>query len=107
MTLQDQLNYKFEPGLLFKRALSAAGIAIIIASIFIMIFGNEENLIWIALATTAISGLGVGVFYYFLNDFLRPDGFKNILAKLFSLLVFAASFWLALIFALVQVGLWD
>ncbi|MDR5591001.1 hypothetical protein [Christiangramia sp. SM2212] len=107
MTLQDQLNHKFESGLLFKRGLSAAGIAILIASVLIMIFGNEGNLVWIALTTTAIAGFGAGIFYYLLNDFLQPNGLKNVLAKIFSLLVFAASFWLALIFALAQVGLWD
>ena len=107
MTLQDSLNYKFNSGLLIKRALTGAGISILIASIMIMIFGNEGNLIWIALTTTAIAGIGAGVTYYFLNDLLQPHGFKNVLAKIFSLLIFAASFWLALIFALAQVGLWD
>tara|TARA_R100000935_G_C2817224_1_gene157894 strand:+ start:434 stop:757 length:324 start_codon:yes stop_codon:yes gene_type:complete len=107
MTLQDQLDYKFKFSLLFKRALTATGFAIIIASIFIIIFGNEGNLIWIALTTTAVAGIVAGTVYYFLNDFLKPYGLKGILSKIFSLVVFAASFWLALVFALAQVGLWD
>ena len=106
MTLENQLN-KLETSILIKRAFTGAGIAILIACILIMIFGNKDNLIVIALTTTAIAGIGTGTFYYFLNDFLKLYGFKSILAKLFSLLVFAASFWLALVFALAQVGLWD
>ena len=105
--MTNQMNYSMQPSLLLKRTLIGAGAAILLVSILILIFGNEGNLIWIALLTTSIAGMGSGITYYLLNDFLQPSGFKRILAISFSLLLFAFSFWLALIFALAQVGLWD
>lgn len=105
--MTNQMNYSVQPLLLLKRTLVGAGLAILLVSILIVIYGNEGNLIWIALLSTSIAGMGSGITYYLLNDLLQPGGLKRILAISFSLSFFSFSFWLALIFALAQVGLWD
>ncbi|MDT0643204.1 hypothetical protein RM553_10230 [Zunongwangia sp. F363] len=107
MTLQNQLKYRLDLKIFLKRALTGAGLALLLLAVFLMMFGKVEYFFWIAASSISIGGAGAGAAYYLCCDLLEPQGTQRIIPKIFSAVLFLVSFWLSLVFALAQVGLWD
>ena len=105
MTIEHplKLNYAFAS----KRALSGAGIALLLLAVILLIVGEIESWLYIPIITTSIGGACSGLFYYLVHDFFSKDYKYGKLIKVFCGICFIIIFWLSLVFALAQVGLWD
>ena len=107
MTHQNQLNYELDVNVLSKRILTGILASVLLLAIFLISFGEPHAFIYIAALTTSLAGAGSGVLYYILCDYLKSGGIKMILARVICAILFLLTFWLGIVFALGQVGLWD
>ena len=90
-----------------KRALTGAGIALLLLAGILLKVGAIESWVYIPILTTSIGGACSGLFYYLVRDFFFKDYKYPKLVSIFCGFCFLIIFWLSLVFALAQVGLWD
>lgn len=107
MTTSEELNQSINYKILVKRCLQGAGLAVIYLAILRAMIGEIEEWVWLPITTVSVGGTGAGILFYFLVDFLFPKSGKKVLLTIFCVLVHFGFFWLSLIAALDQVGLWD
>ena len=105
MTIENPM--KLDYALVLKRALTGAGIALLLLAGILLKVGEIESWVYIPIITTSIGGAGGGVFYYLIRDFFFKGHKYTKLISLFCGFCFLVIFWLSLVFALAQVGLWD
>ena len=105
MTIEHPLKLNY--ALASKRALSGAGIALLLLAVILLIVGEIESWVYIPIITTSIGGACSGLFYYLVHDLFFKDYKYGKLIKVFCGICFIIIFWLSLVFALAQVGLWD
>lgn len=91
--------------LLVKRMLLGAGIALILIVIFLLPIRNPNpawGKLWMVkpLIIVPLAGAAGGAFYYFMNYVLHLDGWKKILAIIFSLLGYIIALWLGTVLGL-------
>jgi hypothetical protein len=95
--------------LLWKRALTGAGIGLVLLLIFLTIVGalDEGSWIFVTMLTVAVSGACGGVFYHVASLLPIENGWKKVLANVVCLLVFLVGLWMGLVYGLSLVGLWN
>lgn len=118
MTAINEFLQKFHCKSIGKCAWLGAFIAFVSAIVFlsvILLFGgvldgkNFRQAIWefFPLITMTCGGTIGGIIYYMLVKVWFSNGWKKILATIFSILIFIALVWISLAAGFSATGLWD
>ena len=118
MTSQNVFQHSLYNKSLSRRALQGAGIAFVLVIIFLSIIfpiggvlagKNFWQGIWqfLPLVTAAVGGALGGMVYYLMVEVLYQDGWKKVLATVFSILVYIVLVWLSLVAGFSATGQWD
>ncbi|UOK42339.1 MULTISPECIES: hypothetical protein [Flavobacterium] len=118
MEAQNELHYRLPNEPLGKLVLQGAGIALLLAIIFLsIIFSVGEVLngktfwqgVWqfLPLVTVTAGGALGGMVYYAMVQIWNPSGWRRELATIFSLLFYVLLLWLCLIVGFSATRQWD
>lgn len=97
-------------GLLIKRVLIGAAIALVMISVFLTMGGpgrpEEWGTWWKVrpLVIVTFAGAAGGLFYHLMERFRRPGGWKKILVNVLCLLVYIVGLWFGSVLGFV--GTW-
>ena len=106
MTL-DTIPSRNTSPLLVKRILIGSLVNLLVLSLILVATGELAGWIWIPMLTVSIAGAIGGIIYHVLNDRLEVSNGKRWALIAFSILIHLIGFWLGMVFALAQVGLWN
>jgi hypothetical protein len=118
MNAKNELQYSLHNNSLGKRALQGAGIALVLVIIFLsIIFSIGDVLVgkefwqgvweFLPLVTVTVGGALGGVVYYLMVEVWYPNGWKKVLATIFSILFYIVILWLSLVAGFSATGQWD
>lgn len=112
MTSSNELPHSLHPASLGKRIVQGAGLALLLAALFMTFFYQGANLafgLWtvLPLLTVPTAGAFGGVLYYLLDVVRRQGRWPKLLANVFFALAYCAMLWVSLVLAFAVTGLWD
>ncbi|RAK70466.1 potassium transporter KefB [Hymenobacter edaphi] len=112
MPAQSSLSPNLHPSPWGKRVAQGAGIAFILAAVFMVFFASGARLafgLWtvLPLLTVPVAGAFGGLLYYLLDHLRYQGGWQKIVANVVSLAVYGVLLWLSLVAAFAATGLWD
>lgn len=118
MTTQPELQHSSQNTPLRERALQGAGIALVLATIFlsfllpvggVLVGKTFWEGVWqfLPIVTTAVGGTLGGIFYFIMVQVWYRTGWKKVLATIVSVLVYFALLWITLVAGFSATGQWD
>jgi len=109
MTTQNEIHQFLHSSTLLKRALTGAGAAVTLLTIFLLIVGGLDDGFWILIPASAVTIAGAlgGIFYDLADHIRRQRNWNKLVVNIFCLLAYLAGLYMSLILALNFTGHWD
>ncbi len=111
MTGLHELKHHWHPTSVVKRAIQGAAIVLLLVLLFIFLAGVKaleyDPWIFLPIITVSVGGFSGGILFYLMDRLRYQGGWKKVLAKIFSLLIYCVTLWLSLLAALHGTGQQD